>query len=192
MNKACPKDPFLVPKIDQLADAKFGHPRMSFLDAFQEYHQITLVPEDQEKTSFISPEVNYHYKVMSFRLKDAGSTYQRMVTRMFKDQLGRNMEAYTDDMVVKSKQTELHLGDLSEIFGVLRKHCLRLIASNALLGVGLGKFLGYQITHQGIEVNPDQIEAIHRLNSSWNPKEIQKLTRMAATLNYFISRLAEQ
>ena len=104
LNKACPKDPFPVPKIDQLVDAMFGHLRMSFLDAFQGYHQIALAPEDQEKTSFISPEGNYHYLVMPFGLKNAGLTYQRMVTRMFKDQLGKNMEAYIDDMVVKSKE----------------------------------------------------------------------------------------
>ena len=104
LNKACPKDPFPVPKIDQLVDAMFGHLRMSFLDAFQGYHQIALAPEDQEKTSFISPEGNYHYLVMPFGLKNAGLTYQRMVTRMFKDQLGKNMEAYIDDTVVKSKE----------------------------------------------------------------------------------------
>ena len=104
LNKACPKDPFPVPKIDQLVDAMFGHLRMSFLDAFQGYHRIVLAPEDQEKTSFISPEGNYHYLVMPFGLKNAGLTYQRMVTRMFKDQLGKNMEAYIDDTVVKSKE----------------------------------------------------------------------------------------
>ena len=82
---------------------------MSFLDAFQGYHQIALAPKDQEKTSFISPKGNYHYKVMSFRLKNGGSIYQRMVMRMFKNQLRRNMDAYIDDMVVKSKQTQKHL-----------------------------------------------------------------------------------
>lgn len=82
---------------------------MSFLDAFQGYHQIALAPEDQEKTSFISLEGNYHYLVMSFGLKNVGSTYQRMVTRMFKDQLGKNMEAYIDNIVVKSKEAQKHL-----------------------------------------------------------------------------------
>ena len=92
-----------MPKIDQLVDAMFGHPKVSFLDTFQGYHQIALAPEDQEKTSFITPTSNFHYKVMSFGLKNAKSTYQRMVTKMFKEQLGKNMEAYIDDMVVKSK-----------------------------------------------------------------------------------------
>ena len=76
LNQACPKDPFPVPKIDQLVDATYGHPRMSFLDAFLDYHQIALAPEDQERTSFISPEGNYYYMVMPFGLKNVGATYQ--------------------------------------------------------------------------------------------------------------------
>ena len=76
LNRACPKDPFPVPKIDQLVDATYGHPRMSFLDAFLDYHQIALAPEDQERTSFISPEGNYYYMVMPFGLKNVGATYQ--------------------------------------------------------------------------------------------------------------------
>ena len=83
LNKVCPKDPFPMPRIDQLVDAIAGHPRMSFLDAFQGYHQIPLALEDQEKTAFVTPTKNYHYKVMPFGLMNAWSTYQRMMTRMF-------------------------------------------------------------------------------------------------------------
>ena len=83
MNKVYPKDPFLVPRIDQLMNATVGHSRMSFLDAFQGYHQIPLALPDQEKTAFRTPTVNYHYWVMPFGLKNAGFTYQRMVTWMF-------------------------------------------------------------------------------------------------------------
>ena len=90
-------------KIDQLVDAAYGHLRMSFLDAFQGYHQITLSTEDQEKTVFISPNANYHYTVMPFELKNAGATYQRIMTRMFGDKIGRTVEIYIDDMVIKSK-----------------------------------------------------------------------------------------
>ena len=83
LNKACPKDPFLIPRIDQLVDATADHPWMSFLDAFRGYHQIPLVVDDQEKTAFVTLVGNYHYKIMPFGLKNAGSTYQRMMTRMF-------------------------------------------------------------------------------------------------------------
>ena len=103
LNLACPKDPFPMPKIDQLVDATYGHPRMSFLDAFQGYHQITLTTEDQKKTAFITLDANYHYTMMPFGLKNARATYQWMMTRMFRDKIGCTTEVYIDDMVVKSK-----------------------------------------------------------------------------------------
>ena len=165
---------------------------MSFLDAFQGYHQIALALDDQEKTVFITPIRNYHYKVMSFGLKNARSTYQRMITRMFESLLGKNIEIYIDDMVVKSKMVSEHLGDLRIIFEVLKNYKLRLNASKCSFGVGSGKFLSYMVTHRGIEVNPDQIKAINNLRSPRNPKEVQKLTGMAAALNRFISRSADR
>ena len=119
LNQACPKDLFSMPKIDQLVDATYGHPRMSFLDAFQGYHQIAPAPEEQEKTVFISPDANYHYIVMPFGLKNAGAIYQRMMTRMIRDKIGRTVEVYIDDMVVKSKQENRHVEDLQGTFEVL-------------------------------------------------------------------------
>ena len=94
------------------------------MDAFQGYHQIPLVLDDQERTTFVTPIVNYHYKVMPFGLKNAGATYQRMITRMFEPQLGKNIEIYIDDMVVKSKVESKHINDLENIFVILRKHKL--------------------------------------------------------------------
>ena len=192
LNKACPKDPFLMSRIDQLVDVTVGYPRMSFLDAFQGYHQIPLALDDQEKTTFVTPIGNYHYKVMPFGLKNAGSTYQRMMTKMFELQLGKNIEVYINDMVVKSKLVSEHVGDLTSIFGILREHKLRLNASKCSFGVGSGNFLGYMVTHRGIKVNLDQIKAINNLQLPWNPKEVQKLTRMMAVLNRFISRSADK
>ena len=93
LNKACPKDSFPMPKINQLVDATVGHPRMSFLDTFQGYIQIPLALDDQEKTAFVTLIGNYHYKVMSFGLKNAGSTYQRMMTRMFECNWGRTSKS---------------------------------------------------------------------------------------------------
>ena len=129
---------------------------------------------------------------MPFGLKNAGSTYQRMMTRMFKPQLGKNIEIYVDNMVVKSKMVTEHLRDLGDIFDVLRRHKLRLNASKCSVGVGSGKFLGYMVTHRGIEVNPNQIKAINDLKLSRNAKEVQKLTGMIAALNQFISRSADR
>ena len=93
-----------------------------------------------------------------------------MMTRMFESQLGKNIEIYIDDMVVKSKVVSEHLEDLGTIFEIIQKYKLRLKASKCSFGVGSGKFLGYMVTHRGIEVNPDQIKAINNLQSPRNPK----------------------
>ena len=177
-----------MPRIDQLVDANVGYHRMSFLNAFQGYHQILLVLGDQEKTVFVTLTGNYHYKVMSFGLKNVGSTYQRMMTRMFESQLGKNIEVYFDDMVIKSKVVFEHVEDLRDIFEILRKHKLRFNASKCSFSIESGKFLGYMVTHRGIEVNSDQIKAINSIQPPRNPKEVQKLRGMTAALNQFISR----
>ena len=129
---------------------------------------------------------------MLFGLKNDVSAYQRMVIRMFEAQLGKNVEAYVEDMVVKRKEVSEHLGDLNEVFSVLRKYKLCLNASKCSFEVGSGKFLGCMITHGGIEVNLDSIKAIHSLLPPWNLKEVQRLMGMTATLNRFISKSADQ
>ena len=120
---------------------------MSFLDTFQGYHQITLATEDQEKTTFISPDANYHYIVMPFGLNNVGATYHQMMMRMFKDKIGHTVEVYINDMVVKSKWETQHIDDLKEVFEVLRQHKLRLNADKCAFRVGASKFLGHLITN---------------------------------------------
>ena len=110
-----------------------------------------------------------------------------MMIRMFQPQLGKNIEVYIDDMVVKNKVVSKHVGDLGNIFEILRKHKLHLNASKCSLSVGSGKFLGYMVTYHGIEVNPNQVKAINSLQPPRNPKEVQKLIGMTAALNQFIS-----
>ena len=112
-----------------------------------------------------------------------------MITRMFESLLGKNIKIYIDDMVVKSKVVSEHLGDLQIIFEILRSYKLRLNASKCSFSIGSGKFLGYMVTH---EVNPNQIKAINNLRTPRNPKEVQKLTGMAAALNRFISRSTDK
>ncbi|XP_075655153.1 uncharacterized protein LOC142625361 [Castanea sativa] len=174
LNRACLKDLFPMPKIDQLVDATCRHPKMSFLDAFQGYHQIALAAKDQEKTTFLTPDTNYHYNVMPFSLKNAGAIYQRMMAIMFRDKIGRTVEVYIDDMVIKSKQEGQHIDNLKEVFKILRRHRLRLNTDKCAFGVGSCKFMGYLITKGGIEVSPDQIEAVKRLKPPSNPKELLK------------------
>ena len=161
-----------MPRIDQLVDAIIGHLQISFLDAFQGYHQIPLALKDQEKTAFVTPTGNYHYKVMPFGLKNVRSTYQSLMTKMFEPQLGKNIEVYIDDMVMKSNKVPNHVEDLRNIFETLREHKLRLNASKCSFGVGSGKFLGYMMTHRGIGVNLDQVKVINNLQPPQNPKEV--------------------
>ncbi|XXG69131.1 hypothetical protein AAC387_Pa06g2070 [Persea americana] len=165
LNKTCPKDSFPLPKIDQLIDATAEHDRMSFLDAYRGYHQIPLYEADQEKTSFITPWGTYCYKVMPFGLKNAGAAYQQLVTKMFQMQLGKTVEVYIDDMVVKSRRSQDHLTDIAQIFNIFRQFQLKLNASKCAFGVGSGKFLGSLVTRRGIETNLDQIMAIQELQS---------------------------
>ena len=108
---------------------------------------------------------------------------------MFRDKIGRTVEVYIDDMVVKSKQEGRHIEDLQGAFEVLWQHKLRLNAEKCSFGVRASKFLDYLITDRGIEINPDQIDAMKCLKPLSNPKEVQKLIGMLAALNRFISRL---
>ena len=128
---------------------------------------------------------------MPFGLKNAGATYQRIMTRMFREKIRRTVEVYIDDMVVKSKEERGHISDLMDIFEVLRRYRLFLNADKCAFGVGDGKFLRYLITHRGIEVKPNQISTIERLKSPSNLKEVQVLTDMLAILNQFISKFAD-
>ena len=94
------------------------------------------------------------------------------MTRMFRDKIGRTVEVYIDDMVVKSKQEVWHIKDLQGVFELFRQHKLRLNVKKCVFWVGAGKFLGYLTTNRGIEVNLDQIEAVKCLKPPSNPKEV--------------------
>ncbi|KAL2226671.1 UNVERIFIED_CONTAM: Retrovirus-related Pol polyprotein from transposon opus [Sesamum indicum] len=108
-NKACPKDPYPLPQIDIMVDSTTGFEMFSMMDAYQGYHQIYMAKEDREKTFFVTDKGIYCYNVMSFGLKNAGATYQQLVNKMFSELIGRTMEVYVDDMVVKSKRSQDHL-----------------------------------------------------------------------------------
>ena len=143
LNKACPKDSFPLPKIDRLVDSTAGHALMSFTDAYSGFHQIPLWEEDQEKTAFVTEQGLYCYKVMPFGLKNAPATFQRLVNKVFENQLGRNLEAYIDDIIVKSRAKADHLANLRETFTTLRRHKVMLNPKKCVFGVESGKFLGF-------------------------------------------------
>ena len=102
LNKACAKDSYPLPRIDQLVDSTVGHQLLSFMDAFSGYNQNKIDEADQEKKSFITSQDLFSYKVMQFGRKNARATYQRLVNHMFHPQIGSNVEVYVDEMLVKS------------------------------------------------------------------------------------------
>ncbi|KAL0411146.1 UNVERIFIED_CONTAM: Polyprotein P3 [Sesamum latifolium] len=146
LNKACPKDFYPLPRIDQLVDSTSGCELLSMMDASQGYHQIMLAPEDRKKVSFITSEGTFYYVVMPFGLKNAGATYQRLVDKIFRHQIGKNVEVYVDDMLVKSKKAEEHVKDIEETLSVLRKYKLKLNPVKCTFGVQGGRFLGFMVT----------------------------------------------
>ena len=160
LNKACPKDSYPLPRIDQLVDSTAGHKLLSFMDAFSGYNQIKMDEADQEKTSFVTSQGLFCYEVTRFGLKNAGVTYQRLVNHMFRPQIGRNIEVYVDDMLVKSLDKGKHLDDLQETFNTFRRYNMKLNPNKCAFGVASGKFLGFMISHKGIEANPEKIKAI--------------------------------
>jgi len=116
------------------------------MDAFSGYNQILMDEDDQEKTLFVTNQGLYCYKVMPFRLKNVGAIYQRLVNHMFSHQIGRNLEVYIDDMLVKSKDKANHLDDLKETFSTLCKYNMKLNLAKCVFVVASGKFLGFMVS----------------------------------------------
>ena len=149
-------------------------------------------PGDQEKTSFVTAQGTYCYRVMLFGLKNAGATYQRLVSRMFQKQIGTTMEVYIDDMLVKSIIAELHIAHLSEAFQILRNYNMKLNPAKCAVGVSAEKFLGFIVNHRGIEANPDKIKVVLDMPSPSGIKEVQRLTGRIAALSRFVFRASDK
>jgi hypothetical protein len=192
LNKACPKDPFALPRIDQVIDSTAGCDLLSFLDAYSGYHQIPLYQPDQTKTSFITPYGAYCYVTMPFGLKNTGATYQQTMQQCLQEQIGQNMHAYLDDVVVKTKQSGTLLDDLKETFANLRRYRMKLNPEKCTFGVPAGQLLGYIVSQRGIEANPSKIKAIEALELPTELRDVYKFTDCLASLSRFVSRLGEK
>ncbi|XP_073138857.1 uncharacterized protein [Henckelia pumila] len=192
LNKACPKDCYPLPRIDQLVDSTSGCELLSFMDAYQGYHQIPLALEDQDKVSFVTSGGTFCYVVMPFGLKNAGATYQRMMDRVFREQVGRNVEVYVDDILVKSRTRDSFLPDLEETFATVRRYGIKLNPAKCMFGVKSGKFLGFMVTERGIEVNPEKVKLLREMPSPTSIKEVQRLTGRITALARFIARSAHR
>uniref|UniRef100_A0A2N9F6T5 Uncharacterized protein n=1 Tax=Fagus sylvatica TaxID=28930 RepID=A0A2N9F6T5_FAGSY len=190
LNKACPKDEFPLPNMDLLIDSAAGHAMFSFMDGFSGYNQIRMSTRDAEKTAFRTPIGNFYYTVMPFGLKNAGATYQRTMTAMFHDMMHKEIEDYVDDIVVKSKKREDHLGILRKVFDRCRLYKLKMNPLKCAFGVSAGKFLGFLVHNRGIDVDPAKASAIATMKAPTSHKELKSFLGRLSYIRRFIPGLA--
>jgi hypothetical protein len=148
--------------------------------------------EDEDKTTFITPHGVYCYMTMPFGLKNAGATYQRCMQACLKEQIGRNIEVYVDDIVIKTAKADSLLDDLGETFANLDRYSIKLNPKKCSFGVSTGQLLGYLISERGIEGNPEKIQAIINMQPPKMLRHVQQLTGRLAALSRFISKLGEK
>ncbi|GJQ94559.1 reverse transcriptase domain-containing protein [Tanacetum coccineum] len=191
-NRACPKDGYPLPKIDWKVESLCGFPFKCFLDAYKGYHRIQMAKENEEKTAFITSQGIFCYTKMPFGLRNAGATYQRLVDKAFHKQIGRNLEVYVDDLVIKSRTEDETVRDIEETFKTLREINMKLNPKKCTFGVEEGMFLGYKVNSKGLKVCPDKVDAVLSLPSPKILKDVQKLNGKLASLNRFLAKSAEK
>jgi hypothetical protein len=150
--KYCLKDDFPLLRIDKVVDSAAGCETMALLDCFSGYHQIWLHKEDEEKTSFITPFDTYCYLRMPKGLKNAGLTFYRMMKAILKEQMGRNVFTYANDIVVRSRRKETQLQDLGETFANMRTPQLKHNPEKCVFGVRRDQVLGCLVSVRGIQI----------------------------------------
>jgi hypothetical protein len=150
LNKACPKVPYPLSRINQIVDSTTGCETLSFLDAYSGYHQIRMKESDQLATSFITPFGMYCYVTMPFGLRNAGATYQKCMNHVFREHIGRTVEAYVDDIIVKTRKASDLLSDLETTFKCLKAKGVKLNPEKCVFGVPRGMLLGFIVSERGI------------------------------------------
>ncbi|GJV37378.1 reverse transcriptase domain-containing protein [Tanacetum coccineum] len=183
LNKAYPKDGYPLSEIDWKMKSLCGFPFKCFLDAYKGYHQIQMAKEDEEKTAFITSQGIFCYTKMPFGLRNTKATYQRLVDNAFHKQIGRNLEVYVDDLVIKSPTKDDIVRDIKETFKTLRKINMKLNPKKCTFGVEEGMFLGYKVNTKGLKVCPDKVDTVLSLPSPKCLKDVQKLNGKFASLN---------
>jgi hypothetical protein len=159
LNHAFPKDNFPMPFIDQIIDDCTGHETLSFMDGFSSYNQIQIHPEDQYKTTFTTPWGTFAYRVMDFRLKRTGGTFQRAMTYVFHD-IMHIILTYLDDLTARSKKQSQHLDNLQIVLQRCRQYNIHLNPLKCGLYVTTGHLLGFIISQHDIIVDPLKVQAI--------------------------------
>jgi hypothetical protein len=151
-----------------------------------------MAKEDEEKIAFITPCGVFCYVCMPFGLKNAGTTFQRLMRTALGDQMGKNAEAYVDDIIVKTREEHTLITDYEETFANLRNVNIKLNPDKCVFSVPSGKLLGFLVSHRGIEAYPDKIKAIEEMQPPRHLKDMQHLAGCMAALGRFISRLDER
>lgn len=147
---------------------------------------------NEEKITFVTPYGLYCYKVMSFGLKNVGTTYQRLMIKIFKPLIGHTVEVYIDNIVVKSKTRSEHAQHLEETIRLMKMYNMKLNLDKCVFGVNVGKFLGFMVTQREIEVSPDQINVVMETSASSSKKELQCFTGHLVMLRRFIARFSDK
>jgi hypothetical protein len=129
---------------------------------------------------------------MMFGLKNAGATYQKAIQKCLESQIGDNIEAYVDDVVVKTMVEDNLIADLTQTFTNLWRYRWMLNPEKCVFGIPSGKLLGFMVSNRGIEANPTKADAIRRMKRPTGKKDVMKLTGMMAVLGRFISKLGEK
>jgi hypothetical protein len=155
---------------------------LCFLDCYSGYHQIALHPDDEDKTAFITPHDIYCYKVMTFGLNNTGATYHKAIQKCLKSQNGKNVEAYVDDVVVKTTEEDQLIADLTKTFANQREFQWKLNPTKCVIGVPSGLLLGFIVGNRGIEANPAKVDTIRNMVNPSNKKDVMKLMEMMAAL----------
>ncbi|OQU79024.1 hypothetical protein SORBI_3008G088836 [Sorghum bicolor] len=191
LNNATPMDGFPMIVANLLVDAAAGHWIISFMDGNAGYNQIFMAEEDIPKTAFRCPgHVGlFEWIVMTFGLKNAGATYQRAMNFIFHEFIGKLVEIYIDDVVVKSGNFIKHLADLRKVLECTRKHGLKMNPNKCAFGVLAGKFLGFMVHQRGIEISRRYIDAINKIVAPTNKIELQPLIGKINFIRRFISNL---
>jgi hypothetical protein len=192
LNKACTKDPYPLPRIDQIVDSTSGCDLLSFLDAYSGFHQIQMSRKDRKHTAFVTVDGLYYYVVMPYSLKNSLPTFVRAMSKTFGDLIRDRVEVYVVDIVVKTKRGSTLVEDLTQIFDKLQATHMKLNPEKCIFGVSAGKLLGFLVSHRGIEANREKIKAIETMRPPARIKDVQKLTGSLAALSRFISRLAKR
>ncbi|GKB64246.1 reverse transcriptase domain-containing protein, partial [Tanacetum coccineum] len=186
------KHHYHLPEIDLKIESVLGFPLKCFLDAYKDHQQVQMAEEDKEKTTFYIDQGTYSYTKMPFSLKKARATYQRLVGAAFQSQIVGCLEAYVDDMVVKSNTEKEMIADVAETFDNLRRINMKLNPKKCSLGVEEGKFIGYTVTSEGVRANPAKTKDIAEMKSPRPWGQMQILSGKLAALNRFLSRLAKK